>query len=322
MPSEIEREFSRENSTYVTHIHNLIEKVARSPFEVAPEQSDKLSEIRDRHRVNFQIDDTGNTEFRFNAIFGRIYTSIRSLQHIWAAACYYESLCGERQRSIELSLTEIPITRNVDIEVVTILYEMSCNAFLHSKPMLWPPDISLVTPNTEYIKRADELFLLICSFSILHEIGHFECGHNKVSEGGVKEEITDEYVTELVADKWAYDWILLEWKKFSEDPRIFTKRIRGIIFALSMTEEFYYLSKQNAHQTHPRAVDRLLQLYDNYSGQIEERDRSTTCFIAASIGLQMIAVNNRNPLPKGPYNGIRDFLFKMKTTNELNPQKL
>jgi hypothetical protein len=313
MDNESDPTASIASTPFETHIHKILESIARSPFGVAPEKKEKLLEIQKKHSATLNIQDGNETEFRFEAIFGQIFTSIRSLQHIWAAACFFASLYCERQKASARGESEIQITWNEDIEVVRVLYEMSCKAFKESKPMMWPPDIKLVTPNSEYLELADEIFLLMCSFAILHEIAHFELGHHKVCEVGVSDSPkADEHETELEADKWAYDWILSSWKAYGDDPRIFTKRAMGVIFALAMTDEFRFLAKNDSFSTHPKAVERLIQFHNDYEKEIEKNGASGTCFSAISLGLQMIAFNNKALLPKGPYNGIRGFLEEVK----------
>jgi len=277
--------------------------------------------IQRKHGVEIIIQDGDETEFKFQAIFGVIQTSIRSLQHIWSAACFFGSLYCERQKAMERGESEVQLTGNPDVEVVRILYEMSCKAFEESKPMTWPPDIGLVTPNLEYLELADEIFRLMCSFAILHEIGHFELGHNKIpDEEEFQGEQKDEHTIELEADKWAYDWSLSSWKDYGSDPRIFTKRTFGVIFALAMAEEFHFLTKSNLVSSHPRAYDRLHQFYDDYEQEIDDNEWGTTCFNAVSIGLQMVAINNKRPLPIGPYYGIRGFLEAVRAQAENRPE--
>ena len=153
--------------------------------------------------------------------------------------------------------------------------------------------------------------------SLVSLIGWRELGHHKVSEvGAIDGSKTDEHATELEADKWAYDWILSSWKEYGDDPRIFTKRTMGVIFTLAMTEEFQYLSKKDSFSTHPRAVDRLIRFYNDYEKKIEESKAVGTCFSAIFLGLQMVAFNNKVPLPKGPYDGIRGFLESVKARPE------
>lgn len=301
------------NTQFQTHIHQIMERVARAPYTVAPEKREALLRILKTHSVEIAVKDDQSVEFICETIFGHIFTSIRSLQHCWAAACFFASLYCERLKACERGETEIPMVGNEDIETVRALYAMSCEAFRDKKPMIWPPDINLVTPNQEYLVLADEIFLLMCSFTLLHEIGHTESQHNKVKDStGEQDILKDPHAIELEADKWAYDWILSSWQQYGTDPRIFTKRTLGIIFTLAMTDEFRFLSTSNSISSHPPAVDRLIQFYNDYREQIEENEWSGTCFSAVSLGLQMVAVNNKQPLPQGPYNGIGDFLGKVK----------
>ncbi len=302
---------------FKTHVHELVEQVARSPYRIAPEKKDELLALLNRRQAALHVEDGNQTAFRFEGIFGQVVTSIRSLQHIWAAACYYASLYCEREEASARGESEIPITWNPAIETVSAHYALSCKMFKDGQPMPWPPDIKMLTPNTEYLDLADVFFLDMCSFALLHEIAHFELGHHEVAEAAAGETAhRDEHATELAADKWAYDWILSSWKEGGDDPKVFTKRLLGVIFTLAMTDEFRHLAMDDAFSTHPTAVDRLIQLYDDYEGEIKNNDAERTCFLAMQLGLQMVAFNNKGLLPAGPYDGIRGFLQTVKASQK------
>jgi len=290
-----------------TRVHQLMESVARSPFSVAPERRDALLAIQKRHGVELVVSNGIEITFNFRAVFGQIYTSIRSLQHIWASACLYSCLYNERLFAHARNETEVPFDENPRISGAIFYYEASCVCFAESMYFRWPDDISEFSPEAGYIDMADELFRLMCSFAILHEVAHFELGHNKVNEASSEQEEIDCSKIELDADKWAYDWILVSWRDYGNDPRIFTKRTLGIIFALTMTAEFPFLSK-NLDTSHPSAIDRLDQFIRDYGEEIRRNEWGTTCFGAISIALQMVAIRNVAPISTGPFEGIAEFL--------------
>jgi hypothetical protein len=290
-----------------SHVHGLLERLAASPSKIAPERVAELKALVQKHGIELQVKDGGETSFEMGAMFGLVFTPMRVYHHLWSAALYFAALYIERETANNAGKTEIDLNP-LDIETVWGNYLLSCECLKDNSSYPLPPNATEITPRQDYIALADELFLRMVAFCLLHEIAHLESGDSKTDEGGAPLNQIEPHQMEFAADKWAYDWILTRWSESSTDPRDFIKRTLGIIFTLAMMDEFRHHLDHTYASSHPGACDRLLQFFNDYKAQIDANEWGATCLTAAFIGLQAIAIMNKYILPTVGFSDPISFL--------------
>lgn len=298
---------------FQSHVHGLLERMAASPAKIAPERVEELIALVDKHKLEIRVSDGGETSFEMGAMFGLVFTSMRVYHHIWSTALYFAAVYIERDIAEKEGMEELNLN-TPEIEKVWGNYLLSCKCFKDDSYYPLPPSATEITSRVDYIELADDLFLEMVAFCLLHEIAHLESGDSKTDEGGAALNQTDSVQIEFAADKWAYDWILTRWDQHSSDPRIFIKRTLGIIFALAMMDEFQHHREQAFNSSHPCACDRLLQFFNDYDTQIRVNKWGTTCFSATFTALQAVAVMNNYTLPTKGFTSTIDFLKLVKET--------
>ena len=222
----------------------------------------------------------------------------------------------ERHAAEENGKADVDL-RTPDIKKIYGNYLLSCKCLTENSIYPIPPNTSDITPRTDYIALADELFLGMVAFCLLHEIAHLESGDSITDEEGAPLNNIEPHQMEFAADKWAYDWILTLWRQSSADPKVFVKRTLGIIFSLSMMDEFRHHQNRALASSHPQACDRLIQFFNDYGEQIHENEWGYTCFSAVFVGLQAIAIKNGYVLPTEGFSDPLSFLNLAKTMPQL-----
>lgn len=327
-----------------SHVHGLLERLAASPSRIAPERVKTLKALVKKHAIEIQINDNDETSFDMGTMFGRIFTPMRVYHHLWSAALFFAALYIERDVAAKEGKAEVDLN-NPAIELVWGNYLLSCERFKEDREFPFPAKAQDITPRADYIELADDLFLGMVAFCLLHEVAHLESGDSKTGDDGALLNQIDPHEMEYKADKWAYDWILSRWSwfpphlrvfakkrcgvtrslaiwayncflsrwsRFFSDPRVFVKRTLGIIFSLAMMDEFRHHKDNALTSSHPAACDRLLRFFEDYNGQITSNEWGATCLTATYIGLQVVAVANNYILPREGYSDPISFLNLVK----------
>ena len=160
-------------------------------------------------------------------------------------------------------------------------------------------------PNVE---PANELFLVINGWILLHELAHLELNHNFSPSIGPEESIKQE----READDWASHWILDNWKQFKNEEPVFVKRTLGISFALSAFTGMEYYEESKIPRTHPKSHDRLLHFLDKFVGLEDPKTakKSEVAWYAATAILSGHLLNTCESYdPKKAHNTFRDFIL-------------
>jgi hypothetical protein len=303
-----------------SHVHMLLHKAAASPARMAPERVEELKNLVEKHRIEIIVKDEAETKFEMGAMYGKIFTPMRVYHHLWAAALIFAALYVEREsHSVNEGWTGVDLD-SPEIMLVWGNYLLSCSCFKKDEAYPIPPSVDVLTSRGDYLELADELFLEMVAFCILHEFAHLEHGDSKTDENGKPINTLDPHQIELAADKWAYDWILSKWRSHSTDPRAFIKRTLGIIFSLAMIDEFRHHRGENFGSSHPDAADRLLQFFEDYQEQISSNNWRTTCLTATYIGLQVVAFANHRRIPTSGYSDAIGLLKAIKAMGEEPPK--
>lgn len=296
---------------FLNHVQSLLQRVAGSPSWIAPERTEELNALVEKHGIELYINDKGEKSFDMGTIFGKIFVPMRVLHHLWAAALFFAALYIEKDRLALRGKTEVNLN-DPEIERVWANYLLSCKCFKEDRNYPPPPSTEDITPRTDYIELADELFIEMASFCILHEVAHLENGDSKTADDGTPLNQADPHEIEFAADSWAYDWTLSRCDQFSNDSKVFIKRTLGIIFSLAMIDEFRHHKGAAFASSHPEACDRLLRFFEDYKSQIASNRLGTTCLTASYIGLQVVAWGNNYRLPVEGYSDAISFLNVIK----------
>ena len=295
----------------ISHVHGLLQSVAAAPARIAPERVEELKRLVQKHCIELHINDKGETSFDMGAMFGRVFTPMRVYHHLWSAALFFSGLYIERGRAATEGRQEVNL-RHPDIEMVLGNYLLSCQCFKDDKEFPFPPNAKEITRRDDYIKLADELFLEMVAFCILHEIAHLERGDSKTDKNGEPLNNDDPHDIEFAADKWSYQWILEKWSDFSRDPKVFIKRTLGVIFSLTMMDEFRHHQKNSLTNSHPDSCDRLLRFFQDYEVEIAKNQWGATCLTATELGFQVSALTNNYLFPTEGYSDPISFLKMVK----------
>ena len=301
-------------TTSKSHVHGLLEKIAAAPALIAPERKEELKELIKKYDIELHISDNGETNFDMGTMFGKLFTPMRAYHHLWASALFFAGLYIERDNAEKEGKQEIVLT-NPDIEYVMANYLLSCQCFKEKKDFPLPSNAKMITRRNDYIELADELFLTMVAFCLLHEIAHLERGDSKMDEQENSLNQIDPYEIEFSADKWAYQWMLDKWNLYSSDSRVFIKRILGVIFSLAQFDEFSHHKKESLSSSHPSAPDRLIRLFEDYKDEIDQNYWKGTCLTATYFGFQVPAFANDYLLPVDGYSTPLEFLNIVKTTH-------
>lgn len=295
----------------ISHVHGLLRRLTASPSSIAPERTEELKALVKKHGIEILINDKGETSFNMGAMFGKVFTPMRVYHHLWAAALFFAALYIERDAAAKTNNAEVELY-SPHIEKIWANYLLSCKCFKEARDYPLPPNAKEITPRADFVELADELFLGMVAFCLLHEIAHLESGDGKTGDDGIPLNQTDPHEMEFAADKWAYDWILSNWSRFSSDPRVFVKRTVGIIFSLAQMDEFRHHRGDTFASSHPEACDRLLRFFQDYQDQISSNQWGATCLTVTHLGLQVVAWSNNYLLPTTGYSDSISFLNIVK----------
>lgn len=290
-----------------SHVHGLLLSIAAAPSRIAPERVEELKLLVKKHDIELRVNDYEETTFDMGAMFGKVFTPMRVYHHLWSAALYFAALYIERGSAIELGKNEVDL-EHPDIEYVSNNYLLSCKCFQEDREFPFPPNAKEITSRDDYIELADELFLTMVAFCILHEVAHLENGDSKTNDEGRSINQEDAHEIEFAADKWAYEWALERWADYSSDPKVFIKRTLGVIFSLAQMDEFRHHQKGAFPSSHPDPCDRLLRFFQAYEEELPKNGYRATCLTATYIGLQVPAWANNYLLPTEGYSDPISFL--------------
>jgi hypothetical protein len=244
-----------------TPLRGLLDAVENSPFAIAPERAQELERIVEKQGLLIRLDEH-RTGFDINVGYGRIILPLRALEHLWARAYAYSILHDTFQPTV--SEQRILFTDHPDFSHAHGLLQWAQAGERTVELQEWPealprPDLS----DNERVGTANQIFLGMIAFILLHEIGHVV--RQLTGEEPPITSSDESIAAEFGADRWAICWILDSWRSYSPDPRVFVQRSTTISYGLSTVDAIEILFLSLEQRTHPGLAERQLSFLDQWA---------------------------------------------------------
>jgi hypothetical protein len=242
---------------HASPIRSLLDQFCAAPFRLAPEFEVDLQRILGIKQVKIvPTTDTAGIMFCAHPD-GRIDVGIRSLERLWAFCWIFAAMQREKER--------VGGGREISLAAATkqLLYWAHKSATDELLPYPQGGPIPDSTSQGLQMKLAIEFFLGASGAILFHELAHIlkpgELPYRAIEDPGGRNKAYNHSI-EFGADKLAYDYIFTEWKKYSHDGRVFTKRVVlfGIVFTFLIADAAFAGKSPESH-THPSPFRRLAQ---------------------------------------------------------------
>ena len=241
-------------------VYEIMEHAWGSIITIAPEKTNGIIDLINRHNVEFRLDNTG--KFVFSAQYSEsgcaVKASVQGLEFVWVLSYayfvfYQYSQRSENREKGRLCFSDYPATSDA-AKLLHWVIDRESSAGL-GKP--WPSDCprpqrlpeTPVPHEISDISFASELFLCAMGWIFHHELAHIELGHRGFSVLSIEEE-TD---ADRLATKTVLDGV--------NDSIIIEKRGLGIAIALlaigCLDLETRVVRKNGFPSSHPKTVERL-----------------------------------------------------------------
>lgn len=299
-----------------TPIKSVLESFAASPFNLAPERKDELKAIADAHAFELVLD-LSDQGFVVNVHLGGAVTKptvtfgLHTLERIWAYSYSYFTLL-EIARDSDPG-TEVDLLTHPTGAKARQLLAWAVNNETSAVFEQWPTDAP--TPDDVddvNVPVANELFLAMCGWIFLHELGHLEL-HSNFS-GPHKDATIESQLSiqrEFEADNWASSWVLDKWEEHAGGVEgVFVKRSLGIAFALAALTGVEFYSDAQQYPTHPSVPERLLAFLDKFVPEAnqEKAEKREMAWFGAIACINAHLMNHPDFKPKVVHGSFRDFI--------------
>ncbi len=262
-------------------IEALLSNVAASPFKLAPERAEELVQLRDSLGLRLHVSGEDSFDFFASILMKRIFTTLTSFERLWAAAYYYLILYDSYVSSPAGSV--ILVHGDAERQEAQNLYLAAREADRIRGEFTWPVGAPSPSSGHRLSATANELFLTMCGFILLHEAGHIVLDHLQQPDTPLEQVRAQEFE----ADAWAYNWILERWEQYDRDQRVFGKRSMGVAFSLSYIGGLELLHPAKEPRTHPSSVQRLRRFFRDYKEVIHSGPYLGSSISAAACGLHV-----------------------------------
>ncbi len=246
-------------SAVLSPIQPLIKHLAASPYLLAPERDNELKELVDEHNIQIEFVEHDDTSLLVvDPATGLIRFGFAFAERLWAYGLAYTEVMALVQRSepgVELELDNDPATKPA---IKLLEWARDCERARKQTP--WPDSLPRHVsgaPAGTSTYAADEMFLCMGGWALLHEIAHVVGEHHNrgANTSAARHEL------EYEADDWASRWVL---DQCPTDPRVRTKRSLGAAFSLSIISSFEVHDRAGAAWSHPDPLKRLLRFLDTH----------------------------------------------------------
>ncbi len=240
--------------------------MAASPFNIAPERQGELHELRKQLGLTLEFDDQRSIRVDIEA--AEIRVGMLAVQRIWGH-------CVGLWRIAE-ALKSVPMGAPLPLEDAGVKAGL---AALEWGMGLSDDSSALPIPVAETDEF--EVFLVALGWILLHEVAHVRLEHQPIAS------TTDSIKEEQEADRWATEWVLSDWRDYSDEQRVFTKRSIGVVIAHTYIAHIEQFAASFGPRTHPPAFERLMNLaqpwLDDRDGAGEHAEPALYYAIAATV---------------------------------------
>lgn len=291
-----------------TPIWALLKSFARAAFAIAPEREQELDRLVTERRLRIWLDATTDLfDVNISELLQRINVPLSALERLWAYAYCYSLFFDLSQPETQGQV--IDLRASDETERARRLMVWANAGEVTGKSEKWPdktprPD---QTEPDERLKPANQIFLMMSGFVLLHEVAHLVLGHCRQMPSSRDESIEHE----LAADRWAADWILGRWQEYKNDEAVFIQRTVGIAFALAAIGGIELYVPRPELPTHPNAAARLLDFLDRWVPQGSESilpRRQAAWKVAPSVLHIHLMKLGKVPELEANYATFRDYL--------------
>lgn len=247
------------NRAVSSPVRPLIKHLAGSPYLLARERENELKKLIDEYGINIEfVEDDDSALLEVDPETGLIRFGLAFAERLWAYAFAYMEVVAKVRRSpagADLELDKDPQTLSA---VQLLAWAHDCEKAGKQSP--WPADLPRPSADANEgnsVYAANEMFLCMGGWMLLHEIRHVVGEHHKrgANTSAARHDLEQE------ADDWAAHWIL---DQCPSDARIRTKRALGAAFGLSIISSFEVHNREGDVWSHPDPLKRLSRFLNTH----------------------------------------------------------
>ncbi|MDO8540584.1 MAG: hypothetical protein Q7S40_09140 [Opitutaceae bacterium] len=301
----------------VTPLQPLFPKVLKAAYMVAPDRQKEITDVMARHNLRIQLhENTG--EFTMEAVaspfYPRLSVGLGSLERVWAAAFGYIVLFEISAEQHRKRRAGKPVGKASHIALVeaTTLLNWAFVAAHEGERLPWPdaPSPSHPFPSADLMRSVETNFIAMVGWMLLHEIGHFACGHCDPVDSSEPAVPVEAHRREHEADHWAHAQMTAV-----ADPMICRGNICSIPFALGVIAGINH----RATDSHPSLANRLKKYMTDFASPLaaSQPDVRATVNMTAVVPLQaLIALGGTFPANLAPFPDLNGYLEWWERTME------
>lgn len=285
--------------------HLIFEHLKHYPLERLEETQRILSD----NTIDIQFLDRNDFVMQICPSSGIIMTSLTTLEIIHALAyahfLIYDEINKRGIGGVNLDPEKDENVRKAEMLVLWVKNSLESNSQIPPLDGLYQnaDNLQFYFKNDKELKFADDLWGLVVSGIIYHEIAHKI--NNDIDE--VQPEMQRE--REYKADKWMYDWIM-NGITFELNENQFLHRTIGITSSLGILAIFDVSNNPSGISTHPNVAERLLAFFNKYIPESDPAKAKEFAYVMAIAAIQtnFIFAKEKERLLKNSYANFREYL--------------
>ena len=229
-------------------IEPLMNAIAASPFRIAPDAADALSQEVDALNITMEFVNNPKKFAEYSPDTATVRLGTQYLEVFWSAAHAFIVVFDEYEKANKRGEQFFQVGADERTRAAYALYRQLLQAHVRMEPLNWPNSavrpVQFPEPDTD-VHIANELFLTAVSWVVHHEIAHARLRHEYVTVNSVSQESD--------ADRAATDWIL----SGTQDSGSLFKRAMGVTCALLHLLAYDLEHARVTFTTHPPTYERL-----------------------------------------------------------------
>ena len=277
-----------------TPLRPILDQILAYPTAVAPDSAPEIQALIKKHSLRFELD-VQTADFRFEANSGgiasaRITVGLGALERTWAAAFAYTvlfSLYTDRHKA-RRSGRHVDSLSHPHLENALTLINWAFFVQHRRQRLPWPdnaPSPSKPSNDHKQMRSTEIAFTGMVGWLLLHELGHFACGHCDQHSQVVHEDSKTAHRNEYDADQWAHRQVT---RTKRDETRI--SATCAVPFALGVVAAVDYRPTDQ----HPAVADRIRSYMREFISPLgqTERDLCATVHASAIVPLQAVLLQN------------------------------